>query len=72
MKLVLNIQLQEDDGTPVLTGSQTKTAFVGSDFDLIRGFLVGQAIANLVKLMGWISDGRVTVPGAPTLTISQL
>ena len=72
MKIVLTVQLQQDAGTPVLTGTQTKTTFTGADVDLARSFLVGQPLANLIKLMGWIADGQLTLTGTPTLTISSL
>jgi hypothetical protein len=71
-KITLTIQLQDDAGVPILTGNQTKNAFVGSDFDLVRGFLIGSPVQNLLRLMGWIADGRVTYTAAQTLTISQL
>lgn len=72
MKIVLTVELQQDTGTPVLTGTQTKTAFTGGDVDLARTFLVGPPMAHLIKLMGWVSDGQVALTGTPTLTISQL
>ena len=72
MKIVLTLQLQQDNGTPVLTGTQEKAAFVGNDYEQVRGFLVGPALSNLVKLMSWIADNRVSIQGTPTLTIQQL
>jgi len=78
MKLVLTIQLQQNDGTPVFTGTQTKSAFspdsgsINDDFKLVKGFLVGESVSNLVKLMCWIAAGQVALTGTPTLTISQL
>lgn len=78
MKIVLTVQLQQDNGTPVFTGTQTKTSFapdsasIQPDYDLVRSFLVGQAVSNLIKLMAWISAGQVTLTGTPTVTINQL
>jgi hypothetical protein len=66
------MQLQQDNGTPVLTGTQTKANFVGSDFDLVRNFLVGSALSNFLRMMGWIADGQVTLSGTPTVTIANL
>lgn len=81
MKIVLTIQLQQDNGAPVLTATQTKLNFAASgtansintDFVLVRNFARGDAVDNLVKLMAWIANGQLPEPtGAPTLTISNL
>lgn len=72
MKIVLTVQLQQDNGTPVLTGTQTKLNFTSADCPLVRGYLIGDSVANLIKIMGWLADGEFTLNGTPTLTISQL
>jgi hypothetical protein len=77
-KIVLTIQLQQDNGTPILTGTEEKTSFapnagaIQGDYDLVRSFIVGQAVGNLVKLMAWVAAGQVTITGTPTLTIHNL
>ena len=77
-KIVLTLQLQQDNGTPILTGTQTKNSFspdsntITSDTDLVRSFLIGQAMSNLVRLMAWIAAGQVTLSGTPTITINNL
>ena len=71
-KIVLTLQLQQDNGTPVMTGTQTKNSFTQDDYDLVRSFLVGAPLSNLVRIMGWVASGQVSVSGTPTLTISNL
>lgn len=80
MKLVLTIQLQQDNGTPVFTGTQTKNDFAASertnsiftDFNLINSFLVGGSIKNLVRYMAWIANGVIATPAPATIQISSL
>jgi hypothetical protein len=78
MKIVLTIQLQQDNGTPVFTGTQTKTAFspdsasILPDFNLVNNFLVGGGIKNLIRLMCWVAAGQLTLTGTPTVIISSL
>lgn len=78
MKIVLTIQLQQDNGTPVFTGTQTKTAFspdsasILPDFNLVNNFLVGGAIKTLLRLMCAISAGQISLSGTPTVIISSL
>jgi len=72
MKVALTIQLQQDDGTPVVTGTQTKSTFTSGDYGLVMGFLTGYPLSTFVKMMGWIADGRVTLSGTPTVTLNQL
>jgi len=73
MKIILTVQLQQDAGTPVITGSQTKLNFIGDDIDVVKGFLGSVQLANLVRLMAWYADGQLAVPTpAPTVTISNL
>lgn len=77
-KIVLTLQLQQDNGTPIFTGTQTKPNFapdfnsITADTDLVRSFLVGQPLSNLVRLMAWISAGQISLTGTPTVTISNL
>jgi len=72
-KLVLTIDLQQDNGTSILKGTQTKTSFTQADYDLVHDFLVGQAIANLLKMQCWRASNVITFNGEPiTLTISNL
>lgn len=78
MQIVLTIQLQQDNGTPVFTGTQTKTAFspnsgsILTDFNVVSNFLVGGAIKNLLRIMCWIAAGQITLSGTPTVVISSL
>ena len=72
MKVILTIQLREDNDTVRLTGSQTKNNFVGNDYDLVRSFLVGAPLSNFVKLMGWIADGTIIYGSTQTVTINTL
>jgi len=72
-KLVLTLDLQQDNGTSIIKGTQTKPSFTSADFELVRGFLVGQALSNLLKMQGWRADNTITLSGEPiTLTISSL
>jgi len=72
MQIVLTVQLQQDNGTPVVTATQTRAGYTGGDIDLVRSFLTGPALFNFVRLAGWIADGRVSLSGTPTLTLAQL
>lgn len=71
-KIVLTLQLQQDNGTPVFTGTETKTSFTLNDYDLVRSFLVGAPLSNLVRIMGWIASGQISLSGTPTINISGL
>jgi hypothetical protein len=80
MKVVLTIQLQQDNGTPVFTGTQTRNNFAATgvpnsvvdDFNVVNTFLTGNAIKALIRLMCWIANGQLTVTGTPTVIISSL
>jgi ABC-type protease/lipase transport system fused ATPase/permease subunit len=81
MKAVLTIQLQQDNGTPVFTGTQTKLnladpAVAGSvlaDFNQINSFLTGGAIKSLLRYFCWVANGQIPTPaGAPSVTILSL
>jgi hypothetical protein len=80
MKVVLTIQLQQDGGAPVFTGTQTKLALadpavpgsVLADFNTINSFLTGGAIKTLLRTMCWIAHGDITLTGTPTVIISNL
>jgi hypothetical protein len=67
----MQIQLL-NNGVPALTGSQSKSNFTSADFELVRGFLVGDGMRNFVKLMGWIADGTIVYGATQTVTISNL
>lgn len=69
--VTLQIQLQ-NNGVPVLTGSQTRNSFTSADFDVVRGFLVGAPLSNFVRLMGWIADGTIIYGATQTVTINNL
>lgn len=78
MKVVLTLDLQEDNNTSVLKGSQTKTSFVQTDYGLIVDFLVGPDLKALVEYMCWIAGPDGATPRVPkpangsTCTISTL
>lgn len=72
MKIVLTLQLQQDNGTPVFTGTEEKTAFVQGDYGLVRGFLSSAGLSDLVRYMGWIASGRVPTPAGQTVLIRDL
>lgn len=78
MKVVLTVQLQQDNGTVVFTGTDTKTAFapdsasIQADVDFVRAFLVGPSMLGLVRMLAWISSGQLPVTGTPTVTIRNL
>lgn len=72
-KLVLTLDLQQDNGTSIVKGTQTKNSFTGADYQLVRDFLVGIALSNLLKMQCWRADNLITLSGEPvTLTINNL
>lgn len=79
MQIVLTIQLQQDNGTPVATGTQTKTAFspntaaILSDLQVVNNFLVNGAIKFYVRYLASIAAGQLPTPnGNPVTVFAQL
>lgn len=76
MKLVLTLDLQQDNGTSILKGNETLSSFVGSkvQFDATRAFMVGPEMLAFLNLQCW----RASIPGFSingepvSVTISQL
>ena len=76
MKLVLTLDLQQDNGTSILKGSESLSTFVGSkaQFDATRTFMVGPEMLAFLNLQCWrASIGGFAIVGEPiAVTISQL
>jgi hypothetical protein len=81
MKVVLTIQLQQDGGAVVFTGTQTKLDLANpgtpgsilTDFNSMNSFLTGGAIKSLLRYFCWVANGQFPTPaGAPTVIISSL
>ena len=76
MKLVLTLDLQQDNGTSVLKGSEALLGFSGSrtNFDVTRNFMTGPEMLSFLSLQCW----RASIPGfvisgePVAVTISQL
>lgn len=73
MKAILTIDLQEDNGTSVMKGSQTKNNFIQTDFNLVMGFVKGNDLQAFVEYLCWIAGGNVPKPpNGSTTTINSL
>lgn len=71
MQVVFTLELQQDDGTPILSNSITTPKFTSSNFDKVFSTMVGDDTKSLLRMMGWVADGTLKLPGATTISLSQ-
>lgn len=65
MKAILTIDLQEDNGTSVMKGTQTKPNFVQTDYEQVMGFLTGKDLRAFVEYLCWITGPDGVTPRVP-------
>ena len=71
MKLVITLQLQQDNGTPVVTASKTRNNFTASDIPAVIDFLFSERVKRILGMFGMVADPtpEITLSGTPTMTI---